>query len=98
MSYSSTHSGVTIDYSAYIFAHGHAPRGTGGWAFHMGSRSDLSNIYWAPRGTFAEAKKAAVQEAKRLNQGHFTCSLQAATILLRSHPNPFILSMTIVPP
>lgn len=25
--------GVYVDYAEYIFSHGHAPRGRGGWAF-----------------------------------------------------------------
>ncbi len=64
MSYSTTISGVTIDYCNYIFAHGHAPRGTGGWAFHMGPSRDMQNIFWA-NGSFGAAKKAAVQEATK---------------------------------
>ena len=66
MSYNSDLSGVTVDYCAYISAHGHTPRGRGCWGFHMGSSRNMDNLFWAPQGTFTEAKKAAVKEAKRL--------------------------------
>lgn len=54
---------VEFSTDEYERTHGKTPRGRGGWAFCPKSkynRSDyLDFIFWAPSGTFAEAKKAA---------------------------------------
>ena len=47
----------------YEFAHGRAPRGRGGWAFVPADKASLPNyldyVFWAPSGTYREAKAAA---------------------------------------
>ncbi len=58
--------------SAYCFAHGHPPRGRGGWAFRI-DRS--AAIFWA-NGTYVEAKKAAAEEAKRLAPSGYAGHIQ----------------------
>ena len=49
-------------------SHGRKPKGFGCWAFQLGAES--TNLFFAPAGTFTEAKKAAKAEA--LAQGHNT--------------------------
>jgi hypothetical protein len=46
----------------YQFEHGHAPRGFGSWAFDF---DNASARFWAHSMTYADAKKAAHEEAKR---------------------------------
>ena len=57
----STMGPVEVRTTAYAFAHGKAPRGTGAWAFVIGCRPDL---FWFT-GSYGEAKRAAVAEARR---------------------------------
>lgn len=60
MTVSSTLSGVTVSYLKYICAHGKTPRGYRDWGFTLGNDGVF---YYA--GSFTEAKRAAVKEAKR---------------------------------
>lgn len=60
MTVSSILSGVTVSYLKYICAHGKTPRGYRDWGFTLGNDGVF---YYA--GSFAEAKRAAVKEAKR---------------------------------
>lgn len=60
MTVSCTLSGVTVSYFKYICAHRKCPKGRGTWAFEFG---DSEMFFYT--GTFAEAKRAAVKEAKR---------------------------------
>lgn len=53
----------TIRYEA---SHGRKPRGNGGWAFGFNSRNPaIDDVYFAPHGSYAAAKKAAREEALR---------------------------------
>lgn len=61
---------VTFDLREYIASHGAKPRGRGGWAFcpstlYHGTYNYLDHIYWAPPGTFTEARKAAAAHFAR---------------------------------
>ncbi|MBS6829192.1 MAG: hypothetical protein KH208_04855 [Desulfovibrio sp.] len=60
MTVSSILSGVRVSYFKYICAHRKCPKGCGTWAFHMGEGDMFFHT-----GTFTEAKRAAVKEAKR---------------------------------
>lgn len=63
MSYINT---IYIDTTGYIFAHGHAPRGKGVWAFYMGNRNDINKLYCTPGSrTFGEARRLAQNEARK---------------------------------
>jgi len=42
----------------FEFAHGHKPRGTGGWAFAASRNATPEKVFWA-HGTFSEAKAQA---------------------------------------
>lgn len=54
----------------YEFTHGRKPRGFGSWAFTF---EDDETVWWAPAPrTFAEAKKAAVAEARKRSARHVT--------------------------
>lgn len=54
---------IQIDTTEYEFAHGRKPRGTGTWAFFF----DADKIpWWMPDATYAEAKKAAIKEGRRI--------------------------------
>lgn len=50
----------------YEFAHGHAPRGNGLWAFEIraGERSQRETVYH--NGTYTEAKRRALIDARAL--------------------------------
>jgi hypothetical protein len=50
-----------IDTNEYVFEHGHAPRGQGTWAFSISGRDET---FWHT-GTYRDAKKAAIAEAKK---------------------------------
>lgn len=56
---------LRFDDRDFRFSHGKAPRGRGSWAFGFGSVVDGDAAWFAPSGTFAEAKKAARAEASR---------------------------------
>lgn len=60
MSTSVTQSGIMVDFSAYIWAWGKAPRGKGNWAFYLGDETEPRFYY----GSFADTKKQAVRDAK----------------------------------
>jgi hypothetical protein len=54
---------VTVSTSAYEFAHGKRPRGTGHWAFYFrNGTSEVGEMFWAS-GSYSAAKAAAVREA-----------------------------------
>ena len=55
---------VGIDDALYYRSHGKAPRGRGGWLFFIDGDRDASRAFNA-NGTFAEARKVAMAEAKR---------------------------------
>jgi len=54
----------TVSTARYEFAHGKKPRGTGMWAFFFGQNDSVEDAFWH-RGTYAEAKAAAVAEASK---------------------------------
>lgn len=60
MTVSSVLLGVTVSYFKYICSHGKTPKGQGCWAFDLGGGDMFFHT-----GSFAEAKRAAVKEAKR---------------------------------
>jgi hypothetical protein len=54
---------VQVLTSKFRFAHGHSPRGEGGWFFEFGKEGQLEHAPW---GTFSDAKKWAVNRAVQL--------------------------------
>lgn len=50
-----------IDTNEYVFEHDHTPRGKGTWAFSISGRDGTFRY----TGTYRDAKKAAVAEAKK---------------------------------
>jgi hypothetical protein len=48
----------------YTFTHGKAPKGIGGWLFGLGRNGSWTEISYF--GTFTEAKKQAMREARAL--------------------------------
>jgi hypothetical protein len=54
---------VYVDTREFEVAHGRKPRGRGGWAFFF-EYGQTGEAFWA-NGTYAEARRAAVAEAKR---------------------------------
>jgi hypothetical protein len=60
---------MIIDTRAYELAHGHIPRGRGGWLFYFDESNDAPAEHaWCPGGdlTYAEAKKLATQRASEI--------------------------------
>ena len=53
---------VRVETTEFQFAHGRMPRGRGRWMFAFG-RGEAT---FAAEGTFAEARAAAVREARRV--------------------------------
>lgn len=52
---------VTFSTTQYVFAHGHEPRGRGGWAFRAwGTREEWTFF----NGTFTEARRQATAWAR----------------------------------
>ena len=51
----------------YQFVHGRKPRGTGQWGFNFDQNDDIRRVFWY-NGPFAEAKRAAIKQARQL--GH----------------------------
>ena len=54
---------VTVNNSAFVFAHGRSPRGQGSWAFGRERNTRVEECVWF-NGTFAEARKQAVAWAR----------------------------------
>jgi hypothetical protein len=52
--------GVYLDTRSYRAAHGHAPRGTGDWAFSLDGQGPL----WVVHVPFAEARAEAFRRAR----------------------------------
>lgn len=57
---------MEFDTIEYVKSHGREPRGRGGWAFsdvrnpsHDVPNGEPGGFFWAPSGTYAEAKRAA---------------------------------------
>lgn len=48
---------VMFNDDAYRFAHGHAPRGRGSWAFFTDRAQETAPVWAPPQLTFAEAKR-----------------------------------------
>jgi hypothetical protein len=56
---------VEVNTREYEFAHGRRPSGRGSWAFSFcRNETDTAKLFWV-NGLYREAKKQAVQEAKR---------------------------------
>ena len=55
---------VHVNTNDFEFSHGKQPRGYGSWAFFFNRRADVNTAFWF-NGTYAEARKAATEEAKR---------------------------------
>lgn len=60
---------VYVATTGYEFAHGRRPSGYGSWAFEIGSKDQLEELFWVHQSLYSAAKKAAVQEAVR--QGEY---------------------------
>jgi hypothetical protein len=61
-----------IDTALYVLAHGRAPKGFGYWAFESANEPHLTYRF---RGTYSEAKRAAISWAKANNHAVlFVCS------------------------
>jgi len=56
---------VEFSTSMYVLAHGHSPRGRGGWAFYFGN--DETPWFAAGSKTYTEARKEATREAQYRN-------------------------------
>ena len=56
---------VFFDTRAYEFAHGHAPRGCGAWAFQMGETYTNATVHWVYGMSYSKAKKRAAVEANK---------------------------------
>ena len=57
---------VEISTVQFEMAHGHGPRGRGGWGFFFDGADRTEQVWWAPSGsTYVEARRAAVVEARR---------------------------------
>lgn len=55
---------VHVNTNEYQFSHGKQPRGHGSWAFFFVRTDDVNQAFWF-YGTYADARKAAADEAKR---------------------------------
>lgn len=56
---------MKVDTSYYRFAHNTAPKGSGTWVFEPSNGNQQLDFIQA-KGLYSEAKKYAVQEAKKL--------------------------------
>lgn len=56
---------VEFNTSDFQFSHGRAPRGFGSWAFFFERNAPVEQAFWVHQATFAAARKAAAQEARR---------------------------------
>lgn len=63
---------VEFSTTAYQFAHGKMPRGTGHWGFFFNNSQDV-DYCWFFNGTFADAKRAAM--ARAMTKGYFKVSV-----------------------
>lgn len=61
-----------IDFTTteYVFSHGREPRGRGGWAFEIPGAAGKPEEFWAPSGTYQEAKKAVIARVRELHPTH----------------------------
>lgn len=55
---------MQVETREFEFSHGKKPRGRGHWAFFFDGQRNVDKAFWA-QGTFAEASKAAKEEAKK---------------------------------
>jgi hypothetical protein len=56
-----------LGHDRYQWTHGHKPKGFGGWGFDLhGSHFNLESVEFWFTGNFGDAKKAAVEAARRL--------------------------------
>jgi hypothetical protein len=55
----------------YQFSHGHFPRGRGSWAFAIGGKKELDDLFWF-NGTYGEAVKAAKAKAREVGVCYVT--------------------------
>lgn len=56
---------VYVSTAQYLRAHGRPPRGRGGWAFFFDRNDAIDSAFWVYNSTYADARKVAVQEARR---------------------------------
>jgi hypothetical protein len=56
---------IEVRTSEYEFSHGKKPKGSGHWAFYMGSERDTLKAHWFV-GKYSEAKKQALAKAQEL--------------------------------
>ena len=61
---------IEVVTASYRWAHGHAPKGRGSWAFAIGSKKqaedDPSKVFWAtPYSLYSDAVKEAKKEAQK---------------------------------
>jgi len=52
---------VRFDASAYVWAHGKAPRGHGSWAFGAKRDADVADVVWVHGASFVDAKRDAAK-------------------------------------
>ena len=71
--------------SAYEFAHGKKPRGSGRWAFKIAGQGDSEAQFFS--GTFSDAKKLA--------QAHFSRLIFGRNIVSVTRPGPVHFTITI---
>lgn len=61
---------IEVSTAGYRWAHGHAPKGKGTWAFAIGNRQDAENdpskVFWSkPYTMYSDAVKEAKKEAQK---------------------------------
>ena len=69
---------VQVSTRDYYFSHGKEPKGRGCWGFSIGERVkadyDVMKAWWSPCScTYAEARKLAVEEARRRGVDYVEC-------------------------
>jgi hypothetical protein len=58
---------LRVNVAPYAHSHGKPPRGRGYWAFAFDGKNDIDDVWFAPGNlTYAEAKKAALAQAKKI--------------------------------
>ncbi len=60
---------ITVNTRLYKLVHRGEPRGIRSWGFTMGERT---GVYWVHETAYAEAKRRAVQQARRLGVEYIT--------------------------